>query len=266
MCTISFLPKSRGFYLAMNRDEKRDRLTGLAPTVVKLEKHRAMFPREPTGGTWISANDAGVCLALINWHRIKREPDNGIRSRGEIISKLAGISTSGEISAAITNLPLRELRPFRLIAIAPTESRVIEWRWNLERLTSCDYEWQRQHWFSSGFDEHRAELERAKICASPVAGGGDPGHRKRSRRCNSAGVNAAGYSLHWLRRLHRSHEPERGPFSICMHRATAATVSYTEVAVSNLSIVMRYKDGPPCSRKSTTTKTCKLSRVCATNR
>ena len=119
----------------MNRDEKRDRLTGLAPTVIKLEKHRAMFPREPTGGTWISANDAGVCLALINWHRVKREPDNAIRSRGEVISKLAGTSTSEEISAAITNLPLRKLRPFRLIAIAPKENRVIEWRWNLDRLS-----------------------------------------------------------------------------------------------------------------------------------
>src|SRR5262249_25280127 len=222
--------KSRGFYLAMNRDEKRDRFTGLTPTVVRLEKHRAMFPREPTGGTWISANDVGVCLALINWHRIKREPNDGIRSRGEVVRKLAGVSTSDEISAAITKLPLRKLRPFRLIAIAPTENRVIEWRWNLERLTSCDYAWTRQHWFSSGFDEHRAELERAKSCASSVAGGGAPGHRKRSHCRNSAGVNAASYRLQWLRRLHRSHEPERGPFSICMHRATAATVSYTEIA------------------------------------
>ena len=33
--------------------------------------------------------------------------------------------------------------------------------------------------------------------------------------------------LNWLRRLHRSHLPERGPFSICMHRSDAATVSYT---------------------------------------
>src|SRR5215471_11711513 len=72
MCTVSFVPKSQGFYLAMNRDEKLDRFAAVAPKIVDLANRRAIFPREPTGGTWISANDAGVCLALINWHRVKR--------------------------------------------------------------------------------------------------------------------------------------------------------------------------------------------------
>src|SRR5947207_10044914 len=157
MCTVSFLPSPQAFYLAMNRDEQRDRFSALPPEIVEFENHRVLFPREPTGGTWISANDAGVCLALVNWHRIKREPNNGVRSRGEVIRKLAGISTSDEISTAVKKLPLRKLRPFRLIAIAPQEKRVIELRWNLQRLTGRDHEWQRQHWFSSGFDERNAE-------------------------------------------------------------------------------------------------------------
>src|SRR6516164_320983 len=121
MCTVSFLPKSQGFYLAMNRDEKRVRLAGLAPMVVELEAHRAVFPREPTGGTWISTNDAGVCLALINWHRIGRKPKNGILSRGEVVRELAGKSTVDELAAAVNQLPVRKLRPFRLIAIVPGE-------------------------------------------------------------------------------------------------------------------------------------------------
>jgi Transport and Golgi organisation 2 len=247
MCTVSFLPKSQGFYLAMNRDEKQDRFTSLAPMVVELEAHRAVFPLEPTGGTWISANDAGVCLALVNWHRIKREPNNGIRSRGEVVRKLAGISTSDEISAAITKLPLRKLRPFRLIAIVSAENRVIEWRWNLNRLSVRKHSWESRHWFSSSFDEAMAEAERTRVCAAQLD-------------------ESAKRDVKWLRRLHRSHEPERGPFSICMHRPTNATVSYTEVAVSGRSVVMCYKDGPPCSRRSTTTKICKLSRVRTTNR
>jgi len=250
----------------MNRDEKRDRFAALPPKIVEFENHRVLFPREPTGGTWISANDAGVCLALINWHRIKREPNKGVRTRGEVIRKLAAISSSDEISAAVKKLALRKLRPFRLIAIAPHEMRITEWQWDLRRLERREHEWQRQHWFSSSFDEHTAELVRTKICASFVAGGADPGKGETSRRGRRAGVNAAGYNLTLLRRLHRSHEPKRGPFSICMHRPDAATVSYTEVAVSGRSVVMCYKHGPPCSRRSTTTKTCKLSRVRATNR
>src|SRR6266496_3368846 len=290
MCTVSFLPSPQGFYLAMNRDEKRDRFAALPPEIVEFENHRVLFPREPTGGTWISANDAGVCLALINWHRIaepafggqllpkkgnrpdaiearsswatqpvettgcpsgaKRvepEPNNGVRSRGEVIRKLAGISTSDEISTAVKKLPLRKLRPFRLIAISRAETRVTEWRWNLERLTLRDHEWQRQHWFSSGFDEPRAEGERAKVCASFVAGGGDPGKGESSPPRERAGVNAAGYSLRWLRQLHRSHAPACGPFSICMHRPDAATVSYTEIAVRDRQVMMRYRAGPACA-------------------
>ena len=246
MCTVSFLPSPQGFYLAMNRDEKRDRFTALPAEIVEFQNHRAIFPREPTGGTWISANDAGVCLALINWHRITREPNNGVRSRGEVVRKLAGISTSDKISAAITKLPLRKLRPFRLVAIAPKENRVVEWRWNLNRLTQRKHAWKLRHWFSSGFDEATAEAERTRVCTAPSDG-------------------SAKRDLKWLRRLHRSHEPKRGPFSICMHRPTAATVSYTEVAVSGRSVVMRYKDGPPCSRRSMRLKLCKLSRVRTTN-
>jgi Protein of unknown function (DUF833). len=247
MCTVSFFPSPRGFYLAMNRDEKRDRFAALPPKIVEFENHRVLFPREPTGGTWISANDAGVCLALINWHRIKREPKNGVRTRGEVIRKLAGISTSDEISAAVKKLALRKLRPFRLIAIVSSENRVIEWRWNLNRLSIRKHSWEPYHWFSSSFDEATAEATRARVCAALPD-------------------ESAKQDVKWLRRLHRSHEPERGPFSICMHRPDAATVSYTEVAVSGRSVVMCYKHGPPCSRRSTTTETCKLSRVRTTNR
>jgi len=69
-----------------------------------------------------------------------------------------------------------------------------------------------------------------------------------------------GGRLNWLRRLHRSHLPERGPFSICMHRSDAATVSYTEVAVSGQRATMRYKLGPYCSNGAMVTKTISLAR------
>jgi transport and Golgi organization protein 2 len=235
MCTISFLPRPEGFYLAMNRDEKRDRLAGLAPTVVELESHRAVFPSEPTGGTWISANDTGICLALINWHRIEREPKEGILSRGKVVRELAGKSTVDELAAAVNQLPIRRLRPFRLIAIVPGERHVVEWRWNLQRLAIRKHEWRRQHWFSSGFEERRAEVERQRVC-------------------DAASNEQSVESLSWLRRLHRSHAPKQGPFAICMHRSDAATVSYTEISVTQNSASMRYASGPPCIARFTVTR------------
>ncbi len=241
MCTVSFLPNTRGFYLAMNRDETRDRFAALAPMILDLGSRRAVFPSEPTGGTWISTNNAGVCLALINWHRVERQPKEEVVSRGEVVRALASKCSADDIANGVAKLPLRKLRPFRLIVIVLSEKLVTEWRWNLEWLTMRNHKWQPQHWFSSGFDERRAELERQRVC--------DAAHTHESTR-----------SLPWLRRLHRSHAPRRGPFSICMHRRDASTVSYTEVAVSAKRATMRYKAGPCCSGGPIVTKTISLAR------
>lgn len=215
----------------MNRDEKRNRPTALPPAVVKVGNRRAIFPREPNGGTWIAANDTGVCLALINWHRIEAEPANRIVSRGRIVLSLAEKQHYKDIAKGLTKLPLREIRPFRLIAIVPKEKAVSEWRWNLERLSECEYPWATRHWFSSGFDERKAESVRRRVCKRKLAAHIDK-----------------------LRRLHLSHAPKRGPFSICMHRADASTVSYTEVTVESRKVTMRYKPGPPCSNSRIVTK------------
>jgi hypothetical protein len=241
MCTVSFLPNTHGFYLAMNRDEKLDRPVALAPTLADLESRRAVFPSEPNGGTWVSVNDAGVCLALINWHRIERQPKNDVVSRGQVVRELAEKSSSDEIADGVAKLPLRKLRPFRLITIMSSGKTVIEWRWNLQRLTRRNHEWKLQYWFSSGFDETRAELERQRVC--------DAAHNHQSTK-----------GLRWLRQLHQSHAPTRGPFSICMHRRDASTVSYSEVAISGRRATMRYKAGPCCSNGAMVTKTISLAR------
>jgi hypothetical protein len=49
-----------------------------------------------------------------------------------------------------------------------------------------------------------------------------------------------------MRRLHQNHGAAAGPFSICVHRDDAATLSYTEVEVTSRELVMRYRPGQPC--------------------
>ena len=47
--------------------------------------------------------------------------------------------------------------------------------------------------------------------------------------------------------FHRSHEPEAGPWSVCMHRAEARTVSASRVRVTaNGRAEFEYAPGPPC--------------------
>lgn len=227
MCTVTFSPRKRGYALAMNRDEKLTRAIGLPPSKKMIHGHTIITPSEPGGGTWIAVNDFGVTFALINWYSITDHVKNEVVSRGKVVNVLSEAGRPALVAAILSQLPLGRINPFRLLGIFPAANKISEWRWDLEKLVRKNCQWKLQQWISSGFDEPTAQRERGKIF-------------RHALKQKSAG------SLDWLRRLHRSHSPQTGPFSICMHREDAATVSYTEVAVTPNKAVMHYHAGTPC--------------------
>jgi hypothetical protein len=236
MCTVSFLPQTRGFFLAMNRDEQKSRARAMPPRRRQTGAHASLYPSEKSGGTWIGVNDAGMALALINWYAKPQRDRSLCLSRGIVIPELLAAGDLKDLSAGLKNLPLSELNPFRLVAISIGERSVREWRWDGKSLTSKRFSWTRHHWFSSGYDEALVERRRRPL------------------------VRAIAETPSAIRRLHRSHKPERGPFSICMHRDVAETVSYTEIAVTKEKARLRYAAGAPC------TKTMGVSRVLSRTR
>jgi len=227
MCTVTFSPRKRGYTLAMNRDEKLTRATGLPPAERKINNRRVLAPSEPGGGTWISVNDRGVTFALINWYSIPARVDVEPFSRGEVVRGVGSCNTAALAAKKLDLLPLKHSNPFRLIGLFPDSNQISEWRWDLKKLAHKKHHWKLQQWISSGFDEPQAQQTRGKAFQAAV-------------KQKSAG------NLGWLHRLHRSHSPAIGPFSTCMHREDAATVSYTEVTVSSRIAMMRYFDGSPC--------------------
>ena len=227
MCTVTFIARRRGYALGMNRDEQLARVMALPPARHRLGRRDALFPSEPGGGTWMGVNDAGAALALINWYSITARVAGQAVSRGDVV-KLALVSDSSAcVDATLPESRLARVNPFRLIGVFPADKTIVEWRWNLQRLDRLDHPWRTHTWISSGFDEPGAQRVRGRTVADAL------------------GQSSVG-SADWLRRLHRSHAPERGPYSICMHRSDAATVSYTEVTVSRHSATMRYTSGAPC--------------------
>lgn len=227
MCTVTLVPGRTGYRLGMNRDESRARVHGLPPRRIKVAGRAFLSPSEPGGGTWISLNDHGVCLALINWYSVTGRASGETVSRGEIINATPAAEDVVAVDAVLSKLPLKRFQPFRLIGVFPWEKVVTEWAWDVKRLVRRRHPWRERQWASSGFDESTAQRIRGQT------------FRKALRR-KSAGT------LSWLRRLHRSHMPERGAFSICVHRSDAETVSYTEVVVTSRSATMRYHAGAPC--------------------
>jgi hypothetical protein len=49
-----------------------------------------------------------------------------------------------------------------------------------------------------------------------------------------------------LRRFHASHGAAAGPFSTCMHRDDAETVSFSQISVTRREIRFEYQPGAPC--------------------
>jgi hypothetical protein len=229
MCTVTFIARQKGYCLGMNRDEKLTRVSALPPTERRVNGRAVLCPSEPTGGTWIALNDAGVCFALVNCYSVKDRVKERAVSRGEVVNIVGGLHSACLANEAVNSLPLEHLNPFRLIGVFPASHEILEWRWNQRRLTVALCPWRTQQWISSGFDEGMAQKIRDRTF----------------RRCLAA---ISEPNLHWLRTLHGSHSPNAGPFSSCVHRADAGTVSFTEVAVKSRSGVMSYRPGYPCKR------------------
>src|SRR5205814_1724518 len=80
------------------------RAATLAPERFPIEGGYAIYPREPSGGTWIAANSFGVTLALLNWYSVPATAPKS-RSRGEVIPRLIAEEDSGSVHDALTKLP-----------------------------------------------------------------------------------------------------------------------------------------------------------------
>jgi len=221
------MPRKTGYCLGMNRDEKLTRPEGLPPMLKVVNGRRVICPSEPGGGTWIALNDSSVSLALINWYSVPARVENSPISRGEVVNSTSRAENPKQLEAVLSTLALERMNPFRLIGIFPAFCQITEHRWDLKTLERNRCRWQPQQWISSGFDEPAAQ-------------------RERSRTFRQALEQESVGSLSWLRRLHRSHVPGKGPFSTCMHRPDAATVSYAEILVQGRNTALRYCTSSPC--------------------
>ena len=230
MCTATFIARRNGYVLGMNRDEQRTRVPAHPAALHRLGDRQALFPSEPSGGTWMGVNDRGTAFALLNWYSVPKQVTKNALSRGDLVRQALRSDTTAEVAAFLTGWELPRVNPFRLVGIFPETKTVVEWQWDLRNLQQLEHPWQTTVWISSGFDEPAAQRIRGQTFREAL-------HQ------NSAGTQE------WLRRLHRSHRPSCGPTSICMHRTEAVSVSYTQLAVSPTKASLRYTPGPPCCTK-----------------
>jgi hypothetical protein len=232
MCTLTFAPTNAGFLVGMNRDEQKTRPAAHPPEIFNHGDARAMYPREAGGGTWIACSSHGNLFALINWYSAETDTlGPKIKTRGELIPKLAYEWDSRSTANRLAGIDLTGMHPFRLVGAFSGERVLSEWRWDGKHLDCLNFAWRLTHWISSSLSDSSAAHFRGRACAAAKSVVTTP-------------------TREWLRSLHNSHDPEPGPYSICMHRPDAATVSYTQVECTPREIFMEYFDGPPCEETS----------------
>jgi len=243
---VTWCRSADGYELFFNRDELRSRQEARPPRAHRPAAGngrglRYLAPEDGDfGGSWISVNESGLSLGLLNGFRT---PDATVardyRSRGLLLTDLAPCGTPDEVTERLRREDVERYRSFRLLVIAPGVPLLLaEWD---RRAVSVD-----------------ADAEaRIPVISSAI----EEGEVGRRRRAEFERVVGREVTVARLLEFHRSHANGPSSFSVCMHREDAATRSFTRVRVAREEITMTHHSGPPCEPAAETV--ARLARAVA---
>jgi len=224
MCTVSWLPGPDGYFLCFNRDERFTRAPAVAPGLRVRDGVRFLAPLDgDAGGTWFAVNEFGLTLGLLNRYSVPGYlPPGSPRSRGLLVLDLIGAATQSEALLRLTPEVLGITQPFTLIVAEPGRPAACA-SWDGAGLTLT-------HTSDPGLLRTSSSVTEPEVAEARMA------------------LFAAGrpYTRASLAALHRSHRPERGRRSVCMHRDDGETQSYSEADVGPDRIELRHVPDAPC--------------------
>jgi hypothetical protein len=211
MCTATWLIRSDGYELFVNRDELRTRPPAKPPVVCEQNRTRYLSPQDPEGGgSWLAANEFGLSLCLLN-HYPSRQTSNDRRftSRGLLVLSLIEHRSPAEVASELERMALSSYRPFLLLVLVP-HSKPLLLTWDGDRLSSGDD--PQQPVSTSSFDS--AKVIRARCLMF---------------------TKCQGEAFHF------SRDPAGDAYSVCMAREDAQTVSFSRIIVAPERIDFHYQ-------------------------
>jgi hypothetical protein len=231
VCTMSWFRTPGGYEVFFNRDERRSRRPALAPTLQTRGTTRFLAPRDGDfGGSWLSVNEHGLTLALENgYHSLDdraHEPPGGFTSRGLLVNSLIDEESADRVLERLEGQDLHCFRSF-LLTVFPADGTPRVASWTRGELTVQPDRGELSPLVSSSFGTEAVRRSRREVFRRMVA-------REATDRA----------ALHLA--YHASHEPQRGPYSTCMHRPEARTVSFSRVQVLPREVRFHYAGNPPC--------------------
>ncbi len=228
MCTVSWVHTATGYDLFCNRDERRSRPPAWTPRLRERHGVRFIAPIDgASGGAWIGVNQFGLTLALLNRYDVPAGPARDeYLSRGWLLLELLDSRAPQHTQQRLQARRLTAFQPFTLAAVALGEAARL-FQWDGCRLTVEANAEAQLPLISSSFATARVlAARRAQFAQLPA---------------NVDERRAA------LARFHQSHAPAPGPFSVCMHRDNAQTVSYSHLQIAAPQIAFNYFPQAPCA-------------------
>jgi len=224
MCTVSWLIEGNDYHVLFNRDEQRTRSLAIPPQVINIENTQALMPIDPDGnGSWISTNEFGLTLCLLNYYQ-GTKPQGILISRGLLLKNLSVFSTVNGVNQHLKKKSLNQYAPFSLLAFGVNEAgQVVQqtWQWNGKELTVIN--------LASPFTSSSVKFDEVS----------------QSRLSQAANIPTP-ITTESLIEYHQSHLPSKGYLSVCMHREDAKSVSFSHIHVGAKKTVFNYKNGSPC--------------------
>lgn len=238
MCTVTWLQQDDGYEVFCNRDELKTRKPALPPREKESNGVRYLAPVDAdAGGSWIGVNEFGLTLCLVNHYPIthnehKSPPSDVINlkeycSRGLLLTELLESFSPEAVATKLEHETIAQYRSFILLAFglhAPPRMFV----WDEKAMHS-----ERIH--ANALPITSSSFKTAAVIAA------------RQREYREKFSSTRNLSAEQLASFHRSHSPERGAYSICMHRADAETVSFTRVRLTMTEAELQYSPHAPCA-------------------
>lgn len=224
MCTVSWLVDNNDYHVFFNRDEQRSRSLALSPQSFDINNTKTLMPIDPDGnGTWISTNEFGLSLCLLNYYQgIK--PQGPLVSRGLLVKSLSAKKTLQEVHQKLLHSTLNDYASFSLLAFGfDASGQFVQqtWQWSGKQLTQIE--------LNSPFTSSSVEFEQVSTSRFALA--------------NRMPMN----NVADLARYHQSHQPDKSHLSACMHRNDAKSVSLSHIHVDQQQSLFHYKNASPCS-------------------
>lgn len=227
MCTVSWIQTVDGYELFCNRDELLTRKQALPAQLATVRGVQIIAPRDGDfGGSWISVNEFGLSLSLLNLYQTKIRLTGDCISRGLLLADLSDCVSFSQLMMRMSEIKMSRFQPFTMVVLVPGEpARVI--KWDGGALATEHFADNHLPLTSSSFDTDKViEMRRSNFRYSVELSGA--------------------IDSDFLLAFHSSHQPEAGAYSTCMHREDAATVSFSRIRVDSESVEFHYHPHSPC--------------------